>query len=102
MAKNNKKGRFASLFDTQRVGPGVKKEDMPKSLSFAFFFKLLGRNINNLLRFNLLYVFGNFPFLFALYALTGNLNTIPLARRLRCFRSCTAQCCCRTAWPLRR
>lgn len=75
MAKNNKKGRFASLFDTQRVGPGVKKEDMPKSLSFAFFFKLLGRNINNLLRFNLLYVFGNFPFLFALYALTGNLNT---------------------------
>lgn len=68
-----KKGFFKNLFDTQRVGKGVPKE--PRGpLNFANFFKIYGRNLTMMLQINLLYVFGNFPFLFALYAMTGKLN----------------------------
>ncbi len=70
---NQKKGFFARVFDTQKVGPGVPKE--PRGpLNLPNFFKYYGRNATTLLKINLLYVFGNFPFLFALYAMTGNLN----------------------------
>ncbi len=71
---NNKKRSLFNFYDSQKVGKGVPKEP-PMQLNFANFFKLLGRNITNLSKINLLFVFGNFPFLFLLYAMTGNLNT---------------------------
>lgn len=70
----NKKRSIFNFYDSQKVGKGVPKEPAPP-LNLANFFKLLSRNITNLGKINLLLVFGNFPFLFALYALTGNLNT---------------------------
>ena len=72
--KNKKNKLMARLFDTQRVGPGVKKNEAPLKFDLAGFFKFYWRNLDNVLKYNLLLVFGNFPFLFALYAMTGNLN----------------------------
>ncbi len=72
--KEKKKGFFSRIFDTQRVGKGVPKAP-PAKLDLKYFFKLFGRNISNIAKINLLFVFGNFPFLFALYATTGALNT---------------------------
>jgi uncharacterized membrane protein YesL len=70
---NKKKRSIFNFYDSQKVGKGVRKE--PSSpLNFANFFKLYVRNITNLGKINLLFVFGNFPFLFGLYAMTGNLN----------------------------
>lgn len=71
-APKKKKG-FFRFYDSQKVGKGVPKAP-PMQLNFVNFFKLYGRNLTLLLKINLLMVFGNFPFLFALYALTGNLN----------------------------
>lgn len=71
---NNKKRNIFNFYDSQKVGKGVPKEPIP-TLNFTYFFKLLQRNMTNLGKINLLFVFGNFPFLFALYAMTGNLNT---------------------------
>lgn len=73
--KKDKKNFMARLFDTQRVGPGVKKNEAPLKFDLIGFFKFYWRNIDNVLKFNLLYLFGNFPIFFALYAMTGNLNT---------------------------
>ncbi|MDD4773744.1 MAG: DUF624 domain-containing protein [Eubacteriales bacterium] len=73
MADKKKRSIF-NFYDSQKVGKGVPKEP-PPTLNLSYFFKLLYRNITNLGKINLLYVFGNFPFLFGLYAMTGNLNT---------------------------
>jgi len=73
--KDKKKNLMARLFDTQRVGPGVKKSEAPLKFDLLGFFKFYWRNMDNVLKFNLLYLFGNFPIFFALYAMTGNLNT---------------------------
>lgn len=72
MAEKKKRSIF-NFYDSQKVGKGVPKEPPPK-YDLTYFFKLFGRNITNLGKINLLYVFGNFPFLFGLYAMTGNLN----------------------------
>lgn len=55
-------------------GPGVEKDDEPPILDnpgIANFFKHLGRSFNKLLSVNLLMVFGNFPVLFLLIAISG-------------------------------
>lgn len=70
---NKKKRSIFNFYNSQKVGKGVLKEPAP-TLDFSYFFKLLSRNITNISKINLLFVFGNFPFLFALYAMTGNLN----------------------------
>ena len=61
----NPKGKELELPKDEFVGP----DDLPKC------FKLLGRNITNLLTLNLFIIFGNFPLMFGLMALTGNLST---------------------------
>ncbi len=72
MSEKRKK-RF-SLFRYSLDGKGVPK-DVNEPRNFKFFFKLLWRNLNRLMSINMLLVFSNFPILFALFALSGNLNT---------------------------
>lgn len=71
---NSIKGIFKRFFDPNKDGKGVEKQ--PRApLTLKNFFPLYWRNITTLLYINLVYMIGNFPAFFALYAMTGNLNT---------------------------
>ena len=68
-----KKRRF-NLFDRVRKEREGVSPDEPHAMdnpTIGNFFKLLGRKITTLLYVNLMYVFGNFPIFFALFAMTG-------------------------------
>ena len=52
-------------------GKGVKKEDVIKGYSLKNFFRLYFRRITNIITINLFYIFGNFPVLFLLLAISG-------------------------------
>ncbi len=63
-----------SFFDRIRREREEISPDEPKVLdnpNIPNFFKLLGRKINTLLYVNLLFVFGNFPIFFVLFAISG-------------------------------
>lgn len=72
--KPKKKKHFLyNLFNPQGSGKGVQKvPEGPDNISKCF--KLLGRNISNMFYLNLLFIFGNFPLLFAFvgFALTDS------------------------------
>lgn len=65
-----KKKRFR-LFDSQREGKGVSKDEKPITPDLNGFFRSFKRNFSNLLRVNLFMVIGNFPVLFAILGLSG-------------------------------
>ena len=65
-----KKRRFR-LFDSQREGRGVSKEDAKITPDLSGFFRSFRRNFTKLLSVNLLTLIGNFPLLFAILALSG-------------------------------
>ena len=65
-----KRRRFR-LFDSQREGKGVTKEDAKITPDLGGFFRSLRRNFTKLLSVNLFTVLGNIPILFALLALSG-------------------------------
>ena len=65
-----KKKRFR-LFDFQKDGKGVSKEDAIITPDLNGFFKSFFRNFNRLLSVNIFMVLGNFPFIFAVIALSG-------------------------------
>ena len=65
-----KRRRFR-LFDSQREGKGVTKEDARITPDLSGFFRSLRRNFSKLLSVNLFTVIGNIPILFALLALSG-------------------------------
>lgn len=71
-----KKKRFSlyRIFNPEGNGLGVDKDDLNGPDDLRKCFKLYGRNITNLLSLNLLIIFGNFPLVFGLFALTGNLS----------------------------
>ena len=69
-----KKKKF-KLFDTQREGKGVSKEEADLPPRIKKFFILYKRDFFRLLSVNLLIVFGNFPLLFFLLGISGVLNT---------------------------
>ncbi|MBR5323064.1 MAG: DUF624 domain-containing protein [Clostridia bacterium] len=71
---SEKRKKRVSLFRYSLDGKGVPK-DVNEPRNFKFFFKLLWRNMNRLLSVNMLLVFSNFPILFTLFAVSGNLNT---------------------------
>jgi len=62
------------IFDTQRVGRGVKKSEARLPFTLGNFFKYLKNDFYDLFKLNMMMVFGNFPLFFGLYALTGNFN----------------------------
>ncbi len=74
-SEKNKKKPFNlyQLFNPDRDGKGVKKEDRhPRT--FTYFFPFAWRNIGLLFTLNMMLVIGNFPVLITLYGLTGNHN----------------------------
>lgn len=73
--KKEKKHFLYNLFNPQGKGLEVPKDDMEGPENIPKCFKILGRNVTNLLTLNLLIIFGNFPLMFGLLALTGNLST---------------------------
>ena len=68
-----KKKRF-KLFDTQREGKGVSKEEANLPPNLKKFFILYRRDFGRLLSVNILMVLGNFPLLFLILALSGIFN----------------------------
>ncbi|MBE6655425.1 MAG: DUF624 domain-containing protein [Ruminococcaceae bacterium] len=68
-----KKKRF-KLFDTQREGKGVSKEEANLPPGLKKFFLLYRRDFGRLLSVNILMVLGNFPLLFLIVALSGVFN----------------------------
>ena len=73
MEDKKKKKRFR-LFDSQREGKGVSKEDANITPDLRGFWRGLRRDLSRLVRVNLLIVLGNFPIVFALIALSGVFN----------------------------
>ena len=65
-----KKRRFR-IFDSQREGRGVTKEDAKITPDLGGFFRSFGRAFTKLLSVNLMTLVGNFPLLFAILALSG-------------------------------
>ncbi|MBR6514194.1 MAG: DUF624 domain-containing protein [Clostridia bacterium] len=72
--KKPKKHFLYNLFNPQGNGNEIPKDDLVGPDDLPKCFKLIGRNITNLLSLNLMIIFGNFPLMFALFALTGNLS----------------------------
>ncbi len=82
MANTNKnKKNIFDLFKRKESETGYTKEQAMKDepRNFANFFKLAGRNLNNIFLINLLCIIGNFPALFALFAYSGLLNDVSTA-----------------------
>ncbi len=66
-------GKEFKLFDFNKDGKGVKKEpEGPKNLKN--FFKHYKSKFSRLVTVNMYYIFGNFPILFLLLAMSGNLS----------------------------
>lgn len=63
------------LFDSQREGRGVSKEDAKITPDLRGFFRSFWRNFPKLLSVNLLILVGNFPVLFAIIGLSGIFKT---------------------------
>ena len=71
--KRPKKHLLYRLFNPEGSGKEAKPiPEGPDNLKKCF--RVYGRNINNLLYINLIKIFGNFPLIFAIYALTGAAN----------------------------
>ncbi len=68
-----KKKRF-KLFDSQREGKGVSKEEANLPPGLKKFFILYKRDFTRLLSVNIFMVLGNFPAIFLIIALSGVLN----------------------------
>ena len=79
--RNTKKKSFNlyEMFSGGFDGKGVKKQDKIKDFDLVGFFKLYGRNFGKMIQLNLLYVFGNFPIIFYLFAHSGSISTESLA-----------------------
>lgn len=71
---NQKKKNTLFSWMYGRDGKGVKKSDVIKNYNFKNFFKLFGRKFSDIIKVNLLYIVGNFPIFFFIFAVSGNLS----------------------------
>ncbi len=77
---NNKKSfNLYEMFSGGVDGKGVKKTDRITDFNLVNFVKLYGRNFGRMVGINLLFIIGNFPILFYLFARSGNLSIESLA-----------------------
>lgn len=78
MSKNNdekkKKFNLYNLFYANRSGKGLTKEEAAQPRTLSRFFKFYWNNLSAIFTVNMMIVFGNFPLIFTMYGLTGNLN----------------------------
>lgn len=74
MSEKKEKSKFNLYSMFNRDGKGVSKDNTLNILEkpgIGNFFKLISRRFNQMLSVNMFYIFGNFPFLFGLFALAG-------------------------------
>lgn len=73
---NEKQKKKGGLFSWMygKDGKGVRKKDVIKNYNFKNYFKLLGRKFSCIWKINLLYIIGNFPIFFFIFAVSGNLS----------------------------
>lgn len=71
-----KKKRRFNIYNLMygRDGRGVRKKDVIKNYNFRNFFKLFGRKFRYIVNTNLIYIVGNFPIFFFLFAISGNFS----------------------------
>lgn len=62
------------MFNPKGNGKGLTKEEAAKPRTAGRFFRFYSTNFNIMFALNIFAFLGNFPILFGLYALTGNLN----------------------------
>ncbi len=73
--KNKKKRHILyEIFNPKGNGKGLTKEDVRKPRTLGNFFRFYLANFNVMFALNIFAFLGNFPILFGLYGLTGNLN----------------------------
>lgn len=71
MEKNNKKKRRFKLFDWQREGKGVSKNEKELEPGLKRFFISYKNNFGKLISVNILFILGNFPLIFLIATLAG-------------------------------
>ncbi len=82
MDNNNKKKRRFKLFDLQKEGKGVSKNQAELAPGFKRFFITYKNNFSKLVSVNIFFILGNFPVLFLIAALSSiskNAVFIPLS-----------------------
>lgn len=62
------------MFNPRGNGKGITKEEAAKPKTIGRFFRYFSTNFNMMFALNIFVFLGNFPILFGLFALTGNLN----------------------------
>ena len=62
------------MFNPRGNGKGITKEEAAKPKTIGRFFRYFSTNFNMMFALNIFVFLGNFPVLFGLFALTGNLN----------------------------
>lgn len=77
--KKKKGFNLYEMFSGDLNGRGVKKQDKITDFNLVNFFKLYGRNFGKMIQLNLLYLLGNFPIIFYLFARSGNISTESLS-----------------------
>ena len=73
-SKKPKKHILYEMFNPRGNGKGISKEEAAKPKTIGRFFRYFSTNFNMMFALNIFMFIGNFPILFGLYALTGNLN----------------------------
>ncbi len=73
-SKKPKKHLLYEMFNPRGNGKGISKEEAAKPKTIGRFFRYFSSNFNMMFALNIFMFIGNFPILFGLYALTGNLN----------------------------
>lgn len=72
--KKKKRHILYEMFNPKGNGKGVSKEEAAKPRTAGRFFRYYFSNFNTMFFLNLYAFLGNFPLLFGLFAMTGNLN----------------------------
>ncbi len=72
--KKNKRHILYEIFNPRGNGKGLTKEEIAKPRTLGRFFRFYSANFNVMFALNIFAFLGNFPILFGLFALTGNLN----------------------------
>ncbi|MBQ7780118.1 MAG: DUF624 domain-containing protein [Clostridia bacterium] len=73
-SNKKKKHLLYNMFNPRGNGRGITKEEAAKPKTIGRFFRYFSTNFNMMFALNIFAFLGNFPILFGLFALTGNLN----------------------------
>ncbi len=72
--KDNKRHLLYEIFNPRGNGKGLTKEEIAQPRTLSRFFRFYSTHFNMMVALNIFAFLGNFPILFGIFALTGNLN----------------------------